>query len=160
MNTKNYTKPSLLSALFSEKALVALISLVTLLLQLISFATTWQGSQIYLEGVFPYASLYFAVAVQSVSYFFSNSLRNRIRPLKIIALCMALCCSTYYSYIGIYNSVNSPTSYLQEHYVQIAQRLTQSYQSELEENLAEARTAIGNATSLVTEKYTVLSSRQ
>lgn len=160
MKTKNYNKRTLQLTLFSDTGLVVLISFVTLLLQLISFATTWQGSQIYLEGVFPYASLLFAVAVQSISYFFSNSLRNRIRPLKILALCMALCCSTYYSYIGIYNSVNAPTSYLQEHYEQITQELTQRYQSELEENLAKARTAIGNATTLITAEYTTLSSRQ
>lgn len=160
MKTQTHNKPTLQSTLFSENSLVVLISFVTLLLQLISFATTRQGSLIYLEGVFPYASLLFAIAIQSVSYFFSNSLRTGIRPLKIVALCMALCCSTYYSYIGIYNSVHSPTSYLREHYEQITQELNQNYQSELEENLATVRTAIGSATSLVTAKYTALGNRQ
>ena len=97
-------------SLFGDSALVVLISIVTLLLQSISFATTWNGSKIYLEGVFPYASLLFAVAIQATAYFFSNSLRSRLSFLKMAALCAALCCSTYYSYIGIYNSVNSPCS--------------------------------------------------
>lgn len=143
-------------AFFSEKALVVLVSIVTLLLQLISFATTWNGSRIYLEGVFSHASLLFAIAVQAIAYFFSNSLRTRIRPLKVAALCAALCCSTYYSYIGIYNSVNSPVSYLQENYVRLSHELTHIYEENLEKNLSAAREAAGQAASLVTARYSSL----
>ena len=119
--------------IFSENALTILVSVVTLLLQIISFATTWSGSRIYLEGVFPYASLLFAVAIQATAYFFSNSLREKVTVLKVTAMLVAMCCSTYYSYIAIYNSVNSPVRFLQESYVQIEEELTGSYDAGLEE---------------------------
>lgn len=156
MNTRTKSNTKLQISFFSESALVVLISIVTLLLQLISFATTWNGSRIYLEGVFPYASWLFAIAIQATAYFFSNSLRTGIRPMKVIALCTALCCSTYYSYIGIYHSVNSPATYLQENYVRISHELTQMYDEELERNLTAVREAVGTASALVTARCTSL----
>lgn len=146
--------------LFSETTLAALVSLVTLLLQLISFATTWSGSRIYLEGVFPYASLFFAIAIQATAYFFSNSLRTKAGVLKVVALLIALSCSTYYSYIGIYNSVNSPARYLQERYVEIGEELTGHYRAALEENVGSVRTAINDSTYQITARYTTLINEQ
>lgn len=143
--------------IFSENALVVLVSVVTLLLQLISFATTWSGSRIYLEGVFPCASLLFAVAIQATAYFFSNSLRNKVSALKIIAMLTAICCSTYYSYIGIYNSVNSPARFLQEKYVQLAEELTGIYDTVLEKNVGDAREAVNDAVSKITASFSELS---
>lgn len=145
---------------FAEPALVILISVVTLFLQLISFATTWSGSKVYLEGIFPFASLLFALAIQATAYFLSNSLRTRISRLKVIALFTALCCSTYYSYIGIYNSVNSPAVYLQKSYIQIADELTQLYTASLEDTAAMAGQAVGEAASLITSRYTALAKEQ
>ena len=142
---------------FSEAALTILISIVTLLLQLISFATTWSGSKVYLEGVFPYASLLFAVAIQSTAYFFSNSLRNKVSVLKVTALLVAICCSTYYSYIGIYNSVNSPARFLQERYVQIREELTGIYETDMEEKIGFTREVIDDAASEITAEYAALS---
>lgn len=141
---------------FSEKALVLLISLVTLLLQLISFATTWNGSRIYLGNIFPHAPLCFAIAIQATAYFFSNSLRGRISLLKIIALCAAICCSTYYSYIGIYNSVNSPSTYLQEKYVRISQELTRIYDEETGRAISDTQGAVNDASSAIIAEYTGL----
>lgn len=146
--------------IFSESSLVILISIVTLFLQTISFATTWSGSKVYLEGVFPYASLLFALAIQATAYFLSNSLRTRITLLKIVAMTVALCCSTYYSYIGIYNSVNSPVSYLQENYMRISDDLNRIYDSSLETGLSSARLAVGNAYSQVSAKYSSLTNTQ
>lgn len=143
--------------IFSENALVVLVSVVTLLLQLISFATTWSGSRIYLEGVFPCASLLFAVAIQATAYFFSNSLRNKVSVLKVIALLTAICCSTYYSYIGIYNSVNSPVRFLQEKYVQLAEELTGIYDTALESNAGDVREAVNDAVSEITASIAKLS---
>ncbi len=142
--------------LFSEGVLVILVSLVTLFLQLISFATTWDGAKVYLDGVFPYASLLFAVAIQATAYFFSNSLRKRKSMLKILALCTALCCSTYYSYIGIYNSVNSPLTYLQERYTQISDSLTSRYDEEMEYTLSEIRTTISDTISGIIRQHQML----
>lgn len=143
-------------SLFSEKVLVLLISLVTLLLQLISFATTWSGSRIYLGNIFPHAPLCFAIAIQAIAYFFSNSLRGRISLLKIIALCAAICCSTYYSYIGIYNSVNSPATYLQENYVRISQELTRIYNEETGRTISDTQGAVNDASSAIIAEYTGL----
>lgn len=145
---------------FSESSLAILVSVITLLLQLISFATTWSGSQIYLEGIFPCASLLFAIAIQATAYFFSNSLRTKVSAPKILALFAALCCSTYYSYIGIYNSVNSPVSFLQENYMRIGEELTEIYRENLEENLAVAREAVGDAAARVTAEYAALKGEQ
>lgn len=160
MKRKRFRKKLSQFSLFAEKPLILLVSVVTLLLQLISFATTWNGSKIYLEGIFPYASLLFAVAVQATAYFFSNSLRRKANVLKLVALFMALCCSTYYSYIGIYNSVNSPTTYLQERYVTISQNLMQTYEGQADRTLSEARKTINDASSMVIAYYTELIGKQ
>lgn len=138
---------------FSETVLTILVSIVTLLLQAISFATTWSGSRVYLEGVFPYASLLFATSIQATAYFFSNSLRNKVSALKVVAMLVALCCSTYYSYIGIYNSVNSPERFLQERYVQIEEELNRRYDAGLEENIGNVREVLGDATTQITATY-------
>ncbi len=145
-------------SLFSDEALVILVSLVTLLLQLISFATTWNGTKIYLENIFPCASLFFAIAIQATAYFLSNSLRNRIGCLKILALVMALCCSTYYSYIGIYNSVNSPVSYLQERYTEIADELTNQLAEETNIRTSQAKKELGDAGASIIARYYALTS--
>ena len=143
-------------SLFSENVLVLLISIVTLLLQLISFATTWNGAKIYLENIFPYAALCFATAIQATAYFFSNSLRTKANLLKLVALFAALCCSTYYSYIGIYNSVNSPVIYLQENYMRISQELSLRCNTQLEATLTQAQEAVNDASASIIAKYTTL----
>lgn len=155
---RNFSVPQL--ALFSESSLVILASVVTLLLQLISFVNTWNGSQVYLEGIFPFASLLFAVAIQSTAYFFSNSLRDSIRPLKVAALTAAMCCSTYYAYVGIYNSVNSPVTYLQENYLRITHDLTDVYEGNLQGNLSASRQAVSGAVSRITARYASLMGQQ
>ncbi|MCH5343298.1 MAG: hypothetical protein J1E64_04600 [Acetatifactor sp.] len=155
---RNFSVPQL--ALFSESSLVILASVVTLLLQLISFVNTWNGSQVYLEGIFPFASLLFAVAIQSTAYFFSNSLRDSIRPLKVAALTAAMCCSTYYAYVGIYNSVNSPVTYLQENYLRITHDLTDVYEESLQGNLSASRQAVSGAVSRITARYASLMGQQ
>ena len=157
---KKQHRKALAFSLFSEGTLIIIISLVTLLLQLISFATTWNGAKIYLEDIFPYASLLFAVAIQATAYFFSNSLRGKINILKVLALGLAMCCSTYYSYIGIYNSVNAPAIYLQENYNRISQHLERIYLEESEQLIASSQDAINTASSLIISEYTVLLSEQ
>lgn len=137
-----------------------LVSIVTFFLQAISFATTWSGSKVYLEGVFPYAALLFALAIQATAYFISNSLRTRITPLRVIAMVVALCCSTYYSYIGIYNSVNSPTSYLQENYMRISDELTRIHDTTLENSLSEVRLCIGDTYAKIHAEYRALMDTQ
>ncbi len=147
-------------SLFSDKVLLILISVVTLLLQIISFATTWDGAKVYLDNIFPYAALCFAIAIQATSYFFSNSLRQKVRPLKLLALFATICCSIYFSYIGIYNSVNSPVTYLQENYMRISGDLQQLYQAELATAQRDARVAVQEASSSILAHYTSLRTEQ
>ncbi len=147
--------------LFSESALIVLVSIVTLFLQSISFATTYSGSKVYLEGVFLFAPLLFALAIQLTAYFLSNSLRTRITFFRVVAMCVAMSCSTYYSYIGIYNSVNSPASYLQENYMRISDELTRIQDTALENSLSDLRLTIGDAYAKVNAKHSsLLSTRQ
>ena len=147
-------------SLFSDKVLLILISVVTLLLQLISFATTWDGAKVYLENIFPYAALCFAIAIQATSYFFGNSLRQKVSPLKLLALLATICCSIYFSYIGIYNSVNSPVTYLQENYRRISGDLSQLYQAELNTVQTDARVAVHEASSSILAYHTSLLTEQ
>lgn len=147
-------------SLFSDKVLLILISVVTLLLQLISFATTWDGAKVYLDNIFPYAALCFAIAIQATSYFFGNSLRQKVSPLKLLALLATICCSIYFSYIGVYNSVNSPVTYLQENYMRISGDLQQLYQAELDTAQRNARVAVQDASSSILAHYTSLLTEQ
>ncbi len=147
-------------SLFSEKALIILVSIITLLLQAISFATTWNGAKVYLENIFPYAALCFAIAIQATAYFFSNSLRRKVSFLKLVALLTAMCCSTYYSYIGIYHSVNSPVIYLQENYLRISSQLKQIYELEIEQTITVATEAVNDAGAAIIHKYTVLTAEK
>lgn len=147
-------------SLFSDKALLILISIVTLLLQLISFATTWDGAKVYLENIFPYAALCFAIAIQATSYFFGNSLRQKISPLKLLALLVTVCCSIYFSYIGIYNSVNSPVTYLQENYMRISGDLNQLYKTELNSVQTDALLTVQESSSSILAHYTSLLTEQ
>lgn len=147
-------------SLFSDKVLVILISVVTLLLQLISFATTWDGAKVYLENIFPLAALCFAIAIQATSYFFGNSLRQKVSPLKLMALFATVCCSIYFSYIGIYNSVNSPVTYLQENYTRISLDLSRLYESEFKNAQTAAGTAVQDASSSIRARYTSLLTEQ
>ena len=147
-------------SLFSDKVLLILISVVTLLLQLISFATTWDGAKVYLDNIFPYAALCFAIAIQATSYFFGNSLRQKVSPLKLLALLATICCSIYFSYIGVYNSVNSPVTYLQENYMRISGDLQQLYQAELGTAQRNARVAVQDASSSILAHYTSLLTEQ
>ena len=111
-------------AIFSEKALMIAAALISLLLQIISFVTTWQGAEAYFSSAFPLAPLLFAVAVQWVVYLPSNSIRRKPGVGKIIALALALLCSNYFSFVGIYSAVNPPTVYLQQTYNAYSAELT------------------------------------
>lgn len=112
---------------FGEENLLRLVTFVTLLLQAISFITTLQGATVFLGGIFVLAPLFFALAVQATAWFLAGSLRVRITPLRCVALGLALCCSTYYSYVGIYNTVNPPAMYLSAEYAQVRNQLDGVY---------------------------------
>lgn len=115
--------------LFRESSLMIVAAVVSLLLQVISFLTTLNGAKAYFESVSAVAPLFFALAVQAVVYFLENGIRRKVTFLKIIALTLAIFCSSYFSFIGIYSNINPPERYLAKTYA--------SYQSALSGRLDE-----------------------
>lgn len=127
-------------AVFSEKALMIAAASASLLLQIISFFTTWQGAEAYFSSAFAAAPLLFAVAVQSVVYFSANSIRRKAGAGKVVALLMALCCSSYFSFVGIYSAVNPAGVYLQQTYSAYAAEL-----QSIAEGVNSARNTLSSA---------------
>lgn len=158
-------KPELLSerrglAVFSEKALMISAAATSLLLQLISFATTWQGAEAYFSSAFPLAPLLFAVAVQSVVYFTANSVRRKPGAGKFTALILALLCSNYFSFVGIYSAVNPPTVYLQRTYGAYSSELSATADGINEQRLADFTAGINRAVNAVIGRYSALTSEK
>lgn len=126
------------SIIFNKTSLAWLIVLVTLLLQLISLATTYKGSIVYFGGInLPFnlsAPLLFALSIQLIVFCVSHTLRSNFRKGFLIVLILATLCSTYFSYIGIYNYINSPLNYLEERYTQINSNISDKYETLRETN--------------------------
>ncbi|MGL6173938.1 MAG: hypothetical protein ACRC1P_04950 [Cellulosilyticaceae bacterium] len=118
--------------LFNPTTLAWLVVLVTVFLQLISLATTYEGSKVYFGGVaLPLglsAPLLFALSIQLIVFCMSHTIRRHFKFWLVMILIMATLCSTYFSYIGIYNHINSPIDYLEERYQQIYGNITKQYQ--------------------------------
>lgn len=104
--------------LFGDENFVLLAGVVTLFLQIISFATTLKGSWAYFSGVFFLAPLLFSLAVQTTAWSTSNSLRRGVGPLRIVAMLLAMGCSSYFSFVGVYHTVNPPERELASLYTQ------------------------------------------
>ena len=146
--------------LFSERALAIAAALVSLFLQIISFFTTWDGAKAYFEATFAYAPLLFAVAVQTVVYFLENTIRRRVSVAKIAALALAICCSSFFSFVGIYNNINSPYSYLEQTYSGYAKQLNAEYEELSQAGESGYRQSVNSAVSRVVMDYTSLVSER
>ncbi|PHV70063.1 hypothetical protein CS063_12215 [Sporanaerobium hydrogeniformans] len=137
---KKHTRSKLISAdtLFNETTLDWLIVLVTIFLQVISLATTFEGSKVYFGGVklpfFLSAPLLFSLAIQLTVFCTSHTIKRYFKAGLILVLLLATLCSTYFSYIGIYSHINSPISYLEERYSQIYSNLSEKYEALREES--------------------------
>lgn len=136
--------------IFKDKKLAYVAAGVSLLLQIISFLTTYQGAEYYFKEIFVLAPLFFAVAVQFVVYFLENSIRGRKNATKITALFLAICCSSYFSYIGIYNNVNSPLTYYQETYTNYKNTLQTIYNSLISKTDKKAQQQLNAVTAKLT----------
>lgn len=123
-NAQNVFNPTVLSWIFVA---------VTFFLQIISLATTYSGSKVYFGGIkLPLglsAPFLFALSVQLIVFFLSNSLKRNLKAGTVMILLTAAMCSTYFSYIGIYNHINSPIIYLEERYNQIYGSMTDKYRT-------------------------------
>ncbi|MGN0688023.1 MAG: hypothetical protein ACI4KA_07965 [Oscillospiraceae bacterium] len=160
MNKKRFFSGSSDLFLFRERSLMAVAAVVSLLLQIISFFTTLDGAKAYFAATFAYAPLLFALAVQSVVYFLENGLRRRVSPAKVAALVMAICCSSYFSFVGIYNNVNPPSQYLERTYNGYVKELNFICDGIVSEKNAEYSSAIDSGMNYIIGEYTTLSSQQ
>lgn len=146
---------------------VFIIAFVTFLLQTISFVTTYQGAKVYIGDVFPLASLCFAIAIQFCVWFFSNTSKNHKNFFRTGALVAAVCCSTWFSYTGIYTVINSPLLYLENRYHTIKDELMaegtdtlNTMQVQLLQELTDAAEVIIDENNLLSVKYAALQTKQ
>ncbi len=160
MNKKKFFKNGSDLFLFKENALMIVAAVVSLLLQIISFFTTLDGAKSYFSQTFAAAPLMFALAVQSVVYFLENGIRRHVTFAKIIALSLAICCSSYFSFVGIYNNINPPESYLEKTYNAYKTELTDTL-DELEFTAgANSRAAVNTVINGIESEYTSLTSEK
>ena len=149
------------SIIFNKTSLAWLIVLVTLLLQLISLATTYKGSIVYFGGInLPFnlsAPLLFALSIQLIVFCVSHTLRSNFRKGFLIVLILATLCSNYFSYIGIYNYINSPLNYLEERYTQINSNISDKYETLRETNKSSITKTMLNLINDLSTSYASLS---
>ena len=160
MNKKSFFSDSGDVFLFRDKSLMVVAAVVSLLLQIISFFTTWDGAKAYFAATFAYAPLLFALAVQSVVYFLENGLRRRPSFGKILALMMAMCCSSYFSFVGIYNNINPPTQYLERTYSSYAKALTAQQEQLLSAGNEAYISAVDEGVNYIISSYTTLTAEK
>ena len=160
MNNKSFFGGSGDVFLFRDKSLMVVAAVVSLLLQIISFFTTWDGAKAYFAATFAYAPLLFALAVQTVVYFLENGLRRRPSFGKIVALLMAMCCSSYFSFVGIYNNINPPTQYLERTYSSYAKLLSARAEEIVSAGNGAYISAVDDGVNLIISSYTTLSAEK
>ncbi len=160
MNKKSFFSGSGDLFLFREQALMVVAAIVSLLLQIISFFTTLDGAKAYFAATFAYAPLLFALAVQSVVYFLENSVRRRFSFGKGIALFMAICCSSYFSFVGIYNNINPPSQYLERTYNGYVKTLTAQQEQLLSAGNEAYISAVDEGVNYIISSYTALNAEK
>lgn len=143
-------------SIFKDKKLIYVSALVSLFLQIISFVTTYQGASYYFKEIFFLSPLLFAMAVQGVVYFLENSVSYRAGLTKVAALALAIICSSYFSYTGIYNNVNSPLNYYRQTYNSYKEELDASYKNIINSADNRADKILKNAASAISGSYTSL----
>lgn len=158
MNKKRFFRNGSDNPLFRDGTLMIVAAVVSLLLQIISFFTTLDGARAYFEATFALAPLFFALAVQAVVYFLENGIRRKVTPAKVTALTLAIICSSYFSFVGIYNNVNPPERYLEQTYASYTGQLETAL-SELEYDMrASVSGDVNRAVNGIISEYTSLSS--
>jgi hypothetical protein len=147
-------------SIFNASVLSWIFVLATLFLQLISLSTTYSGSKVYFGGItLPLglsAPLLFAISIQLTLFSLSNSLKKNYRIGITVILLAATLCSTYFSYIGIYNYINSPITYLEERYNQIYHNMNDKYQIAIDNSKNQLKDSVFDITSKVQKEYTRL----
>ena len=143
--------------LFRDGALMIVAAVVSLLLQTISFFTTLDGAKAYFEATFALAPLLFALAVQSVVYFLENGIRRKVTFGKVVALSLAITCSSYFSFVGIYNNINPPSSYLERTYNSYVKSLEEIADSIEFSTTGNAQNAVNTAVNGILREHSAIS---
>jgi Membrane-bound metallopeptidase len=147
-------------AAFNPTVLSWIFLAVTFFLQIISLATTYSGSKVYFGGIkLPLgisAPFLFAVSVQLIVFTLCNSLKRNMRAGTIAILLIATLCSTYFSYIGIYNYINSPIIYLEEKYNQVYHNMTDKYRAVVDDSKNQMKQYIFDITGKLLQENTRL----
>lgn len=146
--------------IFRDSALMVVAAVVSLLLQVISFFTTLDGAKAYFETTFALAPLFFALAVQSVVYFLENSIRRKATAAKVIALSMAIFCSSYFSFVGIYNNINPPESYLEKTYNSYSAQLRKLAEDISFSDAADSGAEVNKAVNGIIREYSALTAER
>lgn len=148
---------------FNPTTLSWLFVIVTLFLQIISLATTYAGSKVYFGGIkLPYgisAPMLFAFSIQVTVFALSNSLKKNFRSWVVASLLFATMCSTYFSYIGIYNYINSPIQYLEERYIQVFDNLNKEYTTIVDTAKNNMKQYVFDITNNLQREYTSLTKK-
>lgn len=107
------------SSLFTKNNNKKVSKILTFLLQVISFFTTYAGFAFFLGDVNPLAPLFMAITVQFSCYYLMNYSASKKRTgsgkfvlLSIIMLGISICTS----YIGVFNSLIKPVDVIKEKY--------------------------------------------
>lgn len=145
--------------LFGDGAMTIVAAVVTLLLQGISFITTLKGAEMYFGGIFFLAPIMFALAVQITVYFLANSVRRSAFPAKVAALIAGVLCSNYFSYIGVYNAVNSPVKYYEDVYYTYRRGIIAEYEKAAGDSGGRASEAVTAALNEIAAKQSEMSGR-
>lgn len=109
------TQSNILSSYQSKR----IARVFTLLLQLISFITTYAGFTFFLGELNPIAPLFLAIVIQGGCFYLMNytsSNKRSGKPRRIILLFILVCISIITSYIGIFNSIVSPVTEMEDIY--------------------------------------------
>lgn len=107
------------SNIFSSYLSKNVAKILTLLLQIISFVTTYAGFTFFLGELNPFAPLLIALVVQGGCYYLLNytSANKRIgKWRRTILLVVLVSISVVTSYMGIYNTTVSPISEMEDTY--------------------------------------------
>lgn len=148
-------------SIFNPSTLSWILVLATLFLQLISLSTTYSGSKVYFGGIsLPLglsAPFLFAISIQAIVFSLSNYLRKNYRLWTIFILLLSSLCSTYFSYIGIYNYINSPILYLEERYNQIYHNMSDRYKIAIDNSNTQMKECVFDIASKIQKEYSRLS---
>lgn len=146
--------------MFNPSSLSWILVTATLFLQLISLSTTYSGSKVYFGGInLPFglsAPFLFSISIQTIVFSLSNYLRKNYRIWTIFILLLSSLCSTYFSYIGIYNYINSPIAYLEERYNQIYHNMSDKYKITIDNSNTEMKECVFDITNKIQKEYSRL----